>query len=90
FSARPKTANFPDYCVGLQILILKILNVFLRLKFSPALYSKKFSGFRSDTSISGVSVIPGQGHAHLMVYWERAVRIAGVNKRKYRGKDMLS
>ena len=36
-----------------QILILKILHVFLRLKFLPALNLEKFSGFRSSTSYNG-------------------------------------
>jgi len=40
---------FPQFLCWAQILILKIQNVFLRLKFSPALNLKKFSGFRSDT-----------------------------------------
>ena len=35
-------------CQHAQILILKILNVFLRLKFSPSLTLKKLSHFQTD------------------------------------------
>jgi len=41
--------QFSQFLRWAQILILKILYVFLWLKFSPALNLKKFSGFRSGT-----------------------------------------
>jgi len=43
-------ANFRNICVGLRILILKVLNVFLWLKFSPALILQKFTHFWMDTN----------------------------------------
>jgi len=41
-SAHPEMANFRNIGVGLRIFILKILNVFLWLKFSPAFLSRSF------------------------------------------------
>ncbi len=49
-SVHPEMANFHNIGVGLRILILKILNVFLWLKFSPALTLQKFSHPWTDTS----------------------------------------
>jgi len=56
-SARPKTTNYADFFVGSnfnppvsEVRDSEILNVFLRLKLSPALNSTEFAGFRSDTS----------------------------------------
>ena len=43
-------AIFRNICVGLRISILKILNVFLWLKFSPALILQKLSHSWMDTS----------------------------------------
>jgi hypothetical protein len=45
-SKRPILA---DLCVGLQILILKIFNIFLRLKFSPASTSAKLKRFETGS-----------------------------------------
>jgi len=38
-----------NFCVRLQILILEILNVFLRLKFLPSLILNKIHYLRMDT-----------------------------------------
>jgi hypothetical protein len=51
-SAHPEMANFRNIGVGLRILILKILTVFLWLKFSPALILQKFSHPWTDTIYS--------------------------------------
>ena len=48
-SAHPEMAIFRNICVELRILILEILNVFLWLKFSPALILQKISHFWMDT-----------------------------------------
>ncbi len=40
--------QFPQLLRWPKILILEILNVLLQLKFSTALYLKKFSSFRLD------------------------------------------
>ena len=49
-SVHPEMAIFRSICVGLRISILKIPNVFLWLKFSPALILRKLSHFWMDTS----------------------------------------
>ena len=48
-SVHPEMAIFRNICVGLRISILKIRNVFLWLKFSPALILRKLSHFWMDT-----------------------------------------
>jgi len=45
FLRLPREMHSPFLWGQAQILILKILNVFLRLKFSPSLNSKKMSFF---------------------------------------------
>ena len=49
-SAHPEMANFRNIGVELRILIVKILNVFLWLKFSPALILQKFFHLWTDTN----------------------------------------
>ncbi len=63
-SARPKTANFPISSLGSnfnpqvsEVRDSEILNVFLRLRLSPASNLKKFAGFRSDTMYETITCI---------------------------------